>query len=283
MSFFKRIMSGFIIGGGMILPGVSGGVLAVILGVYKSIIDSVANIFKDFKNNLYYLIPIVLGVFLGVFVFSKILFFLFEQYEIESKYAFIGLILGGIPLIYRELETKGSKKISILYFFLTLSISLLIFIISKNFINIDFSEYLNQGLLSFLLIFIAGFIFASGKIIPGISSSVLLIIIGMYQFFLTIIKDFFELTIIQYLQLIPFVLGIIFGVVIFIKIIRYLMDKYYTNTYSGILGFVVGSIAAIYPGFTFDYRGLICLCLMILGFCLSLLFSRVKKDKGIDK
>lgn len=283
MSFFKRIMSGFIIGGGMILPGVSGGVLAVILGVYKSIIDSVANIFKDFKNNLYYLIPIVLGVFLGVFVFSKILFFLFEQYEIESKYAFIGLILGGIPLIYRELETKGSKKISILYFFLTLSISLLIFIISKNFINIDFSEYLNQGLLSFLLIFIAGFIFASGKIIPGISSSVLLIIIGMYQFFLTIIKDFFELTIIQYLQLIPFVLGIIFGVVIFIKIIRYLMDKYYTNTYSGILGFVVGSIAAIYPGFTFDYSGLICLCLMIIGFYLSLLFSRVKKDKGIDK
>jgi putative membrane protein len=98
-------------------------------------------------------------------------------------------------------------------------------------------------------------------------------LIGMYQFLLNILNNPFGLTTNEYIQIIPFVLGIVVGAAILIKIIRYLLKNYFTTTYSNIIGFVIGSIAAIYPGFSFDYKGLICIILLSLAFLISYKFA----------
>lgn len=271
----KYVLIGIIIGGGMILPGVSGGVLAVILGVYEKILDSVGGFLKDIKKNTLFLAPLVLGMIIGLIILGKILFFVFAEYPAEAKYTFIGLILGGIPALYRELEKKGSKKLNVLAFVISLAFSLILFVFGRNVINIDFSNKINGGVVSFLLLFISGFIYVAGKIVPGISSSFMLMLIGMYTFLLNILQNPFGLSSEEYIQIIPFILGVLMGAVVLVKFIRYLFKNHASTVYSIIIGFVIGSISAIYPGFSFDLQGLICLSLFALSLFASYRFSLI--------
>lgn len=274
----KYVFKGIIIGGGMILPGVSGSVLAVIMGVYEKIINAFANLSKDFKKNAIFLAPILIGLVAGFIIFGKLLFFFFGNYENQSKYVFMGLIIGGLPAIYKEAIKKKEKKLNLYAFFGALIFSLILFVFGKNTFNIDFSANLNSGLFSYFLIFIAGLIYITGKIVPGISSSFMLMLIGMYQFLLNILNDPLGLSGQEAIQIIPFVLGMIVGGMILVKVIRYLFKNYYIITYSVIVGFVIGSVAAIYPGFTFDLNGLIYIILFILSTFISYQFSRISKE-----
>ncbi len=274
----KYILKGTIIGGGMILPGVSGGVLAVIMGVYEKIINAFANLSKDFKKNALFLTPIIIGVVTGFILFGKILFFLFGNYPNQAKYIFMGLIIGGLPAIYKEATKKGDTKLNLYGFFGALIFSLILFVFGRNTFNIDFSASLNSGLLSYFLIFIAGFIYITGKIVPGISSSFMLMLIGMYQFLLNILNDPLGLSSKEAIQVIPFILGMIVGAMVLVKFIRYFFKNHYLLTYSIILGFVIGSVAAIYPGFTFDLNGLIYILLFISALFISYKFSLLCKE-----
>jgi putative membrane protein len=280
MILLKQMIIGVIIGGGMILPGVSGGVLAVVLGVYELMLNAIANFFKDKKKNLLFLGPLLLGVMIGVLLFGKILFFVFDKYPMEAKYTFIGLILGGVPLLFKEIQNKGYKKVNISVAFMAFIIAIGLFVLGKGTFNIDFSVNIGSGILSFVLLFITGMIFISGKIIPGISSSFLLMLIGMYQFLLNILNDPLGLSREQYVEIIPFVLGMIVGALILIKIIRSLLKNHFLATYSAIIGFVVGSIAAIYPGFTFNNHGLVSIILLLLAFYGSYQFSLLEQRKN---
>ena len=273
MDLLKLLMIGIVIGGGMILPGVSGGVLAVVFGVYEAMIDTLASFFKNIKKSVFFLAPLLIGVILGVFLFGKVLFFVFEKYPMESKYTFIGLILGGIPVLFREIKIKGEKKVNVSILLLSFFVAISLFVLGKDVININFSTSIDGGVLSTVLLFLTGLIFIAGKIIPGISSSFLLILIGMYQFLLNILNNPTGLSTKEYLQLIPFSLGIIIGGIALIKIMRSLMHKHFTTTYSAIIGFVIGSIAAIYPGFSFDDKGIISIALLILSFFVSYKFT----------
>jgi putative membrane protein len=273
MKFIKQLLIGVVIGGGMILPGVSGGVLAVILGIYEGMLDSLANFFKDIKKSLLFLGPLLLGIIIGVFLFGKALYFVFDKYPMEAKYTFMGLILGGIPILFREIELKGNKKVNMPVMIIAFMMAITLFVLGRDTLNVDFSANIDGDILSFILLFLTGLIFVSGKVIPGISSSVMLMLIGMYQFLLNILNNPFGLTTNEYIQIIPFVLGIVVGAAILIKIIRYLLKNYFTTTYSNIIGFVIGSIAAIYPGFSFDYKGLICIILLSLAFLISYKFA----------
>jgi putative membrane protein len=273
MKSIKQLMIGIVIGGGMILPGVSGGVLAVVLGVYEGMLDALANLFKDVRKNTYFLGPLLLGVVIGVLLFGKVLFFVFDKYPMEAKYTFMGLILGGIPILFREIEKKGEKKVNMPMLFVTFMIAITLFVLGKDTLNINFYSSIDGDMLSNVLLFLTGLIFISGKIIPGISSSFMLMLIGMYQFLLNILNNPFGLSQNEYMQIIPFALGIIVGAVLLIKIIRFLLKNHFTTTYSAIIGFVIGSIAAIYPGFSFNHRGIISIILLIISFTISYKFS----------
>lgn len=282
MTFLKRIIAGMLIGGGMILPGVSGAVLAVILGIYEPLIDSISNFFKDIKKHSFFLIPVALGVIIGIFPFGKILFFAFENYPAEAKYTFIGLILGGLPALFGEIKEKGDKKLNVSVFIITFIISLSLFVLGKGTIDIDFSTKIDSGLITSVLLFITGFVFIAGKIIPGISSSFMLMLIGMYPFFLNILNNPLGLSNNEYFQIIPFILGITIGALILIKIMQRLIKRYFSTTYSAIIGFVIGSIAAIYPGFSFDLKGMVCLLLAITSFLAIYILTLATRKESKD-
>lgn len=273
MFFIKQLLIGTIIGGGMILPGVSGGVLAVALGIYEQLLETIAHFFKDIKKNMIFLIPLIIGLIIGVLLFGKVLYFVFDKYPMEAKYAFMGLILGALPVLFKELEKKGDKKLKLSSFAISCSIALILFILGRETLNINFSNNIDSGIISFVLLFITGLIFIAGKIIPGISSSFMLMLIGMYQFLLNILNDPLGLSKEQYIQIIPFVLGILVGAICLVKVINYLIKNFFSHTYSAIIGFVIGSIAAIYPGFEFGYRGIISLSLFAISFLISYKFS----------
>jgi putative membrane protein len=269
----KKIVMGMIIGGGMVLPGVSGAVIMVIFGLYDKVIKSLSNFFKDIKNNSMFLLPIIIGVIIGAFIFGNILYFLFENHEVTTKWAFIGLILGGCPILFQKIKTEGNKKIYWSAFFSSFLLAFFLFVIAMRLFDINFSSYLNDNLLGYIFLFIAGFLFISGKIIPGISSSLLLLLIGMYEYVLNIIANFINLGLSDYILLIPFGLGIIVGAVLLVKLIASLLERHFNVTYSVIVGFIIGSIPGLYPGISFDLNGLWLILIAIIGYVFAYYFS----------
>jgi putative membrane protein len=276
MIFVKDIVIGIVIGGGLVLPGVSGAVLAVIFGIYEKLINAVGHFFNAWKHNLFFLTPIIIGIGIGCLIFGNILGFLFKYYRMEACFTFIGLILGGLPVIFNKIKINGN--INIKAFFISLIISILLFVVGTNFININFNIKSHNILISWLLLFLTGIIFISGKIIPGISSSFLLMLIGMYNKFLYVISNPFSLSISEYISLIPVLLGIIVGMIFLIKLIEYLFKYHICTTYSVIMGFVIGSISAIYPGLKLNYHGLLSVILLFLSFYISYLFALRERD-----
>lgn len=268
-----NIVIGIIMGIGLILPGVSGGVIAVILNVYESMVYSINNLFKEPKKSLKLLIPIFIGVCIGAFFIGKLLnYLLFEKNYIETYFVFIGLIIGSIPTLISKTKEKGSPNYILMV--VTFLISISIFIFGKDTINLSISS--NNG--SFLSLFITGFIFTLGKVVPGISSSFILMLIGTYEYFLTIITNPISMFTNRIIELIPITLGILLALIVFVKLMNYLLKKHYCNTYSAIIGFVLGSMFAIYPGITFDIHGLLSIILLLISFLFSYKFSKYKKD-----
>ena len=253
--------SGIIIGLGVVLPGVSGSVLAIILGIYNDVIyllnDSTKTLFYKIKK----LIPISLGLLFGIILFGNILIFLISSYEIQIKYLFIGLILGSIPILNKQSKVSENFDSNIKYIVITFLISLSLFMLS------DFDLIKYKGIsTSFLTMLLAGFLYISGKIIPGISSSFFLMILGMYDYILNIISNPFSISIYEFVKLIPFFIGIIIGLITLIKVINYFLINYKSRTYSIIIGFVLGSIIAIYPGFRFEMPYIISIFIMCISF-----------------
>lgn len=259
------MLAGLLIGIGTILPGVSGGVIAVILGVYDEIIFSLNNFKKDKKNNFIYLLKIGIGVIIGIIVSSNILIYFFDEYFVEMSYLFIGLILGTIPMLINDYNKKCSNKFN--YYLLVVVILLSAF----------FSYYIKSNLVntnnSMLILFLSGFLFSVGKIIPGISSSVLLNLIGKYDMFLIILSNPIEYIINNTSQFVTIFLGFIIGILITFKLISYSLKNYYSNTYSVILGFVIGSLVALYPN-AISFSEIL---IMLIGIALSLGIPLIKR------
>ena len=180
--FFYSLFIGFLIGIFMIIPGVSGGVLAVSFGVYQNIIESIKNIFKDFKKSFLYLLPYAIGIIFGLLIFSKIvLFFLNLNYNL-TVFLLTGFIIGGVPTIFERIKLNKKSFCYILISFIISVISLINFDIASGLHAIENNK----------IMFLSGFIYSAGKIIPGISGANLLMIFYMYDYFINIIDKLFK-------------------------------------------------------------------------------------------
>lgn len=269
MSFIYLFLIGILIGTAMIIPGVSGSVIAVIFGVYDKSITALTNLFKNFKKNIIYLFVLGSGILTGAIWFSNVMMFLYEKHEIITKFSFIGLILGGIPFLINEIKKKKTEKINVKMFLITLLFSLVLWYLSENLINLTININNNSKILNFFLLFLSGFIYSVGKVIPGISGSFLLILIGMYEFVLSIMANPISAVVISFDKILPFILGLIFGVIVLLKLMKYLLDKKFGLTYSIIIGFVIGSIPALIPKFSFNLDFITAVTIMLLCFTLS--------------
>ena len=258
----RNLIYGLIIGLGFIIPGVSGGVLATILGIYDKIITKLLNFNKDFKNNFAYLCPIIIGIFLSVLFFSKIILYLLNNHLEFISYVFIGLIIGCPPYLFHEIKIKTNKSIAIIPFFLTFTFGIILFIIENNSLNTTFTP-------NVLTMFLAGILYSIGKLVPGISGAALLMLIGVYEYFLQIIANPLSINLSIILYFIPFFIAFIISSIFILKIINYLLTQHFRITYSAIIGFVISSILFIYPNI-FNFQSLIiAVCAFLISYYLS--------------
>lgn len=258
MNFILDFIKGIAIGAGAILPGISSGVICVIFGIYETLLNCVLNFFQNIKHNFKILFPLALGGFIGIILFGNILKYLFYAYPIQTKFIFIGLILGSIPSLIKETSCSKFKPHYLLYLLLSLALGIFLVLLEKK-LYIPSSS--NEFNIFFLIL--SGFLMSAGVIIPGISSTLILMLLGVYDAYL------FSISTLYLPILLPIGFGLILGSIVFMKITKFLLDKYHSATFFSIIGFTLGSILILYPGFTFDINGLISIFSLILGLCLS--------------
>lgn len=255
MKFILDLIKGILIGAGCILPGISSGVLCVIFGIYDKLLDSILNFFKDIRKNFKFLFPIILGAFIGIIIFSKILQFLLYKYQLQTKSIFIGLILGGVVLLFKKIYKNEKFKIKNLFY---LIISLLIGIIMvyiENRVGIDSIENVSYTYLIF-----SGFLMSIGIVVPGVSNTIILMLLGVYSLYLSSVSTL-------YLPiLIPMGIGVVFGSIIFMNIIKFLLDKFYIQTMFSIIGFTLGSILVLFPEICSLFEIIISIICIIFGY-----------------
>ena len=264
-------LSGILIGTCMILPGVSGSVIAVMLGIYEKVI-LLFNSKTSICNKITELFPIALGVIIGVLLFGKILIIIYDRYTFYMMYIFIGLILGSVPILISEIEEKNDR-LNKKCFIVSLIISIIIFILPKIF------DYQISNKINSFNLFVGGILYIAGKIIPGISSSFFLMLLGLYSYLLKIITNPFNIRISDIISILPFIIGGVLGFIILIKLINHLLTKYFVRTYSCIIGFVIGSIFAIYPGIELNIKSIFAIVLMILSYKLINKLSKISQKK----
>lgn len=248
------IIKGIIIALANIIPGVSGGTLMITLGVYEQIIDIISHPFKNLKNNWKFILFIGIGLVAGVLGFSKLISYCLDKFPLATPLFFIGLIIGGIPLLFRKGKVKDNIKVSnIIILLITFGIVLLFTFLNSG----DSVVTITMNFKGIVLLFLVGMVAASSMIIPGISGSFMLMLLGYYK---PIIDTISNLTKFNNLWdnlkiLIPFGFGIIFGIVLVAKLIEYLLKKYEVKTYFGVIGFVFASIIAIIvPLFNIEFK-----------------------------
>ena len=270
------VIKGFFIGIANIIPGVSGGTIALILGVYEKIINVISHFTKDIRKNLSFIIPIIIGIVLSILILSGVISYSYKVYPIIVTMFFMGLVLGGVPFIYKKIINKDKVKISSLIIFL-LTFSL---VISMSFINESSYEVSlnNLQIFGYIKLILVGIIASGTMVIPGISGSLVLMLLGYYYPILTIIKELlsFKNLFSNIIVISLFLIGVIIGIILFVKLIEHLFKRHEQKTYYGIFGFVLASFLAI-PIKTFmkisytfiPFELVIGIILMGIGFMIS--------------
>lgn len=230
------ILKGFMIGSSMSVPGVSGGTMAILLGIYDRLISSVSNFLKDIKGNLLFLIKFCAGAAAGIGSLAFLIKWLLEKFPIPVSFFFLGAVIGGIPALYQKTKESSFKVSSAIYFLVGLAL-----VISIGFIPIgNFSISSGSGAAHYFMILAAGIIIALALVLPGISTSHMLLILGMYDSTLLAITHFD----IAYIG----ALGIttVIGIFLITKPIEWTLHNFPHQTYCMIIGFVLGSTSEIF-------------------------------------
>ena len=250
------IIKGMFIGLANVIPGVSGGTLMITLGIYEELIETISHFFQNFKKNLKFLLPIAIGLVLAILLFSKI----------------IGISLGGIPVLWKKVNTKKKSVSNWLIFALTFVLITVLTFLKSGDLVVSFNNLTFGG---YVILFLVGMLASSTMIIPGISGSFVLMFLGYYKPLIDTIRSLTNFSLLghNFLILAPFGLGVIIGIILVAKLIEFLLKKYETKTYYGVLGFVLASIIAIiYPLLATSFsiiEALVAAVLFIVGFLLA--------------
>ncbi len=264
------LFKGMFIGGTMLIPGVSGGTMAIILGIYDKLISAISRFFKNIKSNIIFLAVFGVGAVLGMVVLAVPISSLKEMFEKPVTFFFIGCVVGSVPMMIKKAQVR---KVSWKCF--VFPILGILFVVLISFIPTSSSDAaMSGGVLDYLLLVLAGFLAAIALVLPGISVSFFLLLIGVYDDMLNAIKEF------NIPYLIPIFIGLVLGVILTTRLLETAMAKFPQPTYLIILGFIVGSIYEIFPGLPGDvWEYLICAATLVLGYLFIWLISRLGQGK----
>lgn len=261
-------MKGIVVGFGGILPGLSGSILLVIFGLYQDTVNALGTLMKNLKKNIIFLLPICLGMVTGVLLFSKAVDFLLNNYEMQTRFAFFGLVLGTIPLFYKEVKKEGFNKKY--YILILLSLLFGLFLIMNSGVGKQISE------LNFLTSSLLGLVVAASSIVPGVDTTVILSSLGLYEAYVSALAN------INFLVLMPLGLGVLVGVLVVSKIMNLLIKKYYTITFSIIFGFFISIVPSVLTDscvLGFNFESVISIILMIVCIFISYFSGSIDKIK----
>jgi putative membrane protein len=257
MAFIIDIIKGIFMGIANVIPGVSGGTMAVSLGIYDKFISSITGFVKDWKKSFKTLLPIVIGIGIGIVGFTYIIEYLLSEQTFVTCMTFVGLIFGGLPILFGSLKGKmkethskigiGNVVAFVILFAVVVGLPMLG-------VGSETSAILQGTPLNMIILFFVGVIAAATMVIPGVSGSLVLMILGYYYGIINTIKNFlealraldFDALLNGILVLAPFGIGVLVGIVAIAKIIEYLFNKHSVMTYSAIFGLVMASPIAIF-------------------------------------
>jgi putative membrane protein len=232
-----NIFRGVLIGCANIIPGVSGGTVAVSMGVFDTIILSVNGLIGDRgnrKRHFFTLLPILLGVLIGLVLFSKLISFLFDYAPLPTFAAFLGMVLGSLPMLAKNSLKEGFRPISLVWFIAAAGLVLLM-------------EFSQGGLtvsepytfLSAILLMLSMMFASASMVMPGLSGSFVMLLLGWYEIAVGALAN------LEWLKLLPMIAGALLGVVLVSKLMASLLKNHYASTYAAIMGFVCGSVVVM--------------------------------------
>ena len=280
----KNVLKGMLIGIANIIPGVSGGTMAVSMGIYDRLISCISHPFKDFKNNVLFLIPIVLGMGLAIVASAFGIDYLFETFPLQTNLLFIGLILGSLPAIYKKVKSAtmrlGHIAAAIFFFSLVVGMAML------NGANGNYVQ-LEVTFIALVKLFLIGVLASATMVIPGVSGSMMLLLLGYYNPILDTIKEFFtaviglnfEALLAAMLILVPFGIGVLVGMVGIAKIIEVIFARFPLYAYWAIIGLLFASPIAILMVGTFKEITMISILTSVLTFGVGLVISKNLGEK----
>lgn len=260
----KNFIKGFIVGIGKIIPGVSGAIIAISMGIYDKSIEYICNFKNNIKESIKYLFPIGIGIILSIICFSKIISFCLDKFYLITMLFFVGLIIGGVPTVVRKIYKRDFfiVIVSFVFFFLiSIGNSANVYVVTNTFFD-------------YVMFFLSGIIEAIGTVVPGISSTALLMIVGTYNDVINAIGNLDNFRI-----LIPFVIGLLFGLIMIVKIVYVLLSKCENKVYAFSLGVLLSSIILLIIR-TFKYSvSFIYLVIGIIFMIIGIFIGNVMDEK----
>lgn len=292
-NFFYRMLCGAFLGISVIAPGISGSIMAVMMGLYNDLINVISNPFKNFKKNFFFLLPMGIGAVISMVALIKVLDFLFANYTVPAYLLFMSLILGSVPTVVSEV-TKEKQAIKPAYFAGTavaFAFALTIGLLAKSgtVIPIDTTNVLSASMRIYVPIctFIAGMM----SMLPGMSISMLLMMFSVYEPLLGLASgmmskdamftsEWFSGMIAVGIAVVTFLVGM----VLFSNITKHVMDKYHSLGFLMVLGFMFGSVISIFPGLpSGTINWLLSLAAVVVGVSISVLFQFLGKKFNVEQ
>lgn len=278
----SRFLKGIIVGLGGIAPGLSGSVLLIIFGLYRDTLDALGNLFRNFRKHVLFLLPLVAGMFSGVLLFSKVIDFFLTHYEMPTRFCFLGLILGTLPMVWKEVRKEGFSKGYYGLILLAAAAGTCLFTLNPSL----FPQVTDPNLLQCICLGVA---VAATAIIPGVDPAVFLSTLGFYEMYVRALTEF------SLPVLIPMVAGLALGAVGISFVMSLLFRRWYTGTFSVIFGIFLSMVPNMLTEscvLAWDIPSLVSLFVMVLGFALSFylgdfqahnakLKQIIKKKRGI--
>ncbi len=272
MKYIILALKGIAMGIANAIPGVSGGTIAVITKIYDELLESITPNIKKLIKNMPFLLPVGIGMIIGILLAAKVLAFLFETYNVPTQLFFMGIILGSMPMVYQEAtREKKLQPINIIPFLIGAGIMIgMFFIRTDNISSVDSSLTVGNAVLFVLAAFLA----AVAMIIPGISGALVMKILGAYDAAIMALNDM------NIPVILLFAVGAIVGIFVAAKVISMLLKKFRKETYCIIAGLIIGSVPSVFPsGFRFDAQGIVGIILLVVGLAVPTLSELPSKNK----
>lgn len=275
MEILRLFVVGIVLGIANVIPGVSGGTMAVVFGVYDRLIAAITLDLRKLVKDIRFLANIGIGLIVGVLLFSRVVTVLFGLWPAQTNFFFMGIIVGSVPFIYRRARLTGFSAGSWVAIAAGIAVMVAMYVLDSGEVQGTETVAVNFATMAWLALM--GFIAAVTMIIPGISGSFVLLILGAYA---TIIRAVSDLNI---PLLVPVAVGVLAGLILGAQMVRFLLARFHSLTYGAIFGLVIGSILPVFPRIPAGAGAIAgCALALALGTFVSWFFSRTEKVGAVE-